>query len=602
MKRLCACVIALFIVFASFSQPVLAVMSGGNNNYWPGEVNQQRTAPFDYKFLAPSPEWMDWVSDQIPATFSDDKVHYELADTVLEVDSQVTDRLATAAQLLSGGTAPMLRPNKIVAEGGYIPKDVLDQAAQAKGRQIKNGTIVVDKATGTAFKVVSPTVFTGVFTADETLGEMVEPLKNSYSVARPQITEVLKDFELKEDTIRLTRGNISGFAPNIEQNLVLPGLATPQAFGDTLKDFKYLSDDPFIKLLFTNQILEASLGNGQKIQVSVSGGLGIEDIDLTGRYSGFDGYRIALTLKQESFLVVEMDTQVKSEVRIPILGLDIPFGIGRIGGGVFAIVGMDGTLSLEIEARDYTETTLGVRGGTKFYIPTSVKPIFGQTFTSDGEVDLNGDIDGYLKFGPMMGLELFGFDLVGAGVFLGAGVSVQAEGKMLDVHLYGLFNVYVKLAGEYFNLANYRPTILRRKQANTAGFRIKVLEAFVMPGRVGGMIEKEGSQPFSFEPVAGVSYRILVVPTGVPFDPNDKKAPNQPDIRKYPATGYAATNEEGEFFQDELMLYKNDQVYIEFLHNGEALFSNPVSPTLPFGNFTITAADYFNRSEERRVG
>lgn len=595
MKKRLASIAVLLILVSAWSQPVQAVVSITSAGQWPGTIDQQRTTPFEYEFLAPSARWTDWVFGQAPATFSESKIQYQLADGVIQVDSQVTDRLATASQLMGGDEAPALRPDKIVAAGGYVPKAVLDQAAQSRGREIKNGTVVVDPASGTAFKVVSPTTFSGAFAADEGLGELVKPLANTYGVARPQLSEVVKSFELQEETIQLTRGNISGFAPNIEKNLILPGLVTPQAFNDALKDFKYLSSDPLIKLQFTDQELEASLGNGQAVNVVVSGGLGIDQIDLTGRYSGFSGYKIAITLKQESYLVVEMDASVKSEVRIPILGLDIPFGIGRVSGGIFAIVGLDGSLRLEIEARDYTETTLGVRGSTKFYVPTSVHPIFNQKFSSDGEVDLYGDIDGYLKFGPMLGLELFGFDLVGAGVFLGAGVQVQTDQKMLDVHLYGVFNVYVKLAGESYSLANYHPTILRRRQANTAGFRVKVLEAFVLPGRVGGTLEKEGTQPLTFDPAAGISYRVLVVPEGIAFDPNDPQAPDLPEVRKYPATGYATTNDQGEFIQkDEQMLYARDQVFVEFRYQDQAYFSNPVSPTLPFEDFTISAADYYN--------
>jgi len=597
MKKWCAVGIALVLFFLPLSVPVKAVTISAASDHWLGDIDRYPASAFETDFEEPSVEWLNFVSGEKPATFSKENIHVDLADSVIVIDNQVTSQLATAGQLLSGNANALLRPDKIIAEGGYIARDILDEAAKSRGRSVKNGTVFVDTELGTAFKVVSPSVFTGAFDANDTLGSIAAPLENTYGLARPQLSEILDDFELTEETIRLTRGNITGFAPNIEKNLVLPGWATQQAFGDALKDFKYLSDDPFIKLQFTGQKLQANLGDGGKIEVIVSGGLGIEDIDLTGRYSGFDGYRIALTLKQESYLVVEMSANVHQEVYIPILGLDIPFGIGRISGGIFAVVGLDGSLSLEIEARDYTETTMGVKGGTKFYIPTSVKPIFSQGFTSDGEVDLNGDIDGYLKFGPMVGLELFGFDLVGAGVFLGAGVHVQADNKMLDVNLYGLFNVYVKLAGKTLNLANYKPTILRRRQANTAGYRIKVVEAFISPGHVGGTIEKEipSTVPPRFEVVQGMAYRILVIPAGTPFDPNAASPADKPGIRKYPASGYAMTNEVGEFYQaDPHMLYDKDQVVIEFKVGEESFYSNPATPTLPFSSFTISKADSFN--------
>jgi hypothetical protein len=168
---------------------------------------------------------------------------------------------------------------------------------------------------------------------------------------------------------------------------------------------------------------------------------------------------------------------------------------------------------------------------------------------------------------------------------------------MLDVNLYGLFNVYVKLAGKTLNLANYKPTILRRRQANTAGYRIKVVEAFISPGHVGGTIEKEipSTVPPRFEVVQGMAYRILVIPAGTPLDPNAASPADKPGIRKYPASGYAMTNEVGEFYQaDPHMLYDKDQVVIEFKVGEESFYSNPATPTLPFSSFTISKADSFN--------
>lgn len=597
MKKPIACVVLLSILISLFSPAANAVISSGAYGGWPGEVEMNESTPFTYEFL-PATVWTNLDGWEQPATFSENKITYTLADNVVVLGKEVTDQIASAGQLISGGTQQKLLPNKIVAEGGYISAGVLDTAAKNKGYEIKNGSVVVDETTGTAFKVVSPTVFRGMYNANEELQNIIKPLEGTYAVTKPALHEVIKDFTMQEETIHLTRGNISGFAPNVEKNVVLPGTLNAMSFEDSLIGFKKLSSDPLIKFEFTKERLDAYLGNGSPVKVTVSGGLGIDNIDLTGSYSGFGGYRIELTLKQESYLSVLLDADVSDEVRIPILGIDVPFGIGRITGGVFAIVGIDGTIKLEIHTRTYTATTLGVRGSTKFYIPTSAHPIFNQTFESDGDVDLAGDIDGYLKFGPMLGIELFGFDLVGAGLFLGAGVRVQAEGKMLNVELYGIFNVYVDFAGDHFNLANYYPTILTKRVADTGGYLIEFVEAFVKPGRAGGTIQAESNSEDDtdgYVPAPNIPYRVLVVPKGESFDPNNPSDIEKASVRKYPSTGYALTNSEGEFIQkDDNMLYDGDWAYLEFQVNGHTYISNPVNPTLPFEKVAVTAADYFN--------
>lgn len=553
---------------------------------------------FDYEFLPASTNWNTLISDTEPARFDENKITYQLASNVLLVNHTVTDSIASAGQLIDGNIVQKLKPNRIIAEGGYIPMNILQAAAAEKGRTVNNGMIVINESTGTAFKVVSPTVYDGFFNVDSNLNNSVKLLEGNYSIIKPSLQDIITDFDFQEDTISLTRGNITEFAPDIEKNIMLSSYTKPMAFNDSMKDFKYLSDDPLIHLKFDNERLDAKLSEGTTVSVTISGGLGIDDIDLTARYSRSDGYKIAITLKQESYLVIELDATVKEEIRIPLFAIDIPFGIGRVSGGLYAIVGMDGTIKIEIEARECTTTKLGVRGSTKWYIPTSVHRIFENSLETDGEVDIAGDIDGYLKLGPMVGIEIFGFDLVGAGVHLGAGVHVDKVGKSLNVELYGIFDVYVKFNGKTYNLINYRPTILKRTQADTAGYKIKIMEAFVMPGRVGGTIQEEIDDPLDLDGyvgVEGIQYRILVVPDGVTFNPDNPSDLDNVKIRKYPSSGYALTNNEGEFIQkNDKILYAHDKAYLEFRVGNESYFSDPVDPKLPFEDIKLTNADYFN--------
>ncbi len=566
---------------------------------------------FNSTFLAPGAKWTEFVGGEAPATFSPSKISYTLADDVIKVDSNITKNIASAGQLIAGSTIQKQSPNKIIANGGYIRQNILDAAAAQAGAVIENGSVLVDESTGTAFKVVSPTIFTGAFETDTELKDMTTALQGTYGLATPQLHEVIKDFSLEEDTIRLTRGNISGFAPNIEDNLYIPDSDLPEnaSFNpdsgfnlDETAGFKYISNDSLLALKFDHVALGADLGN-TKISVTVTGGLGIDDIQLTGRYSSFGGYKITLALKQESYLMVELDVEVHEEIRIPILSIDIPFIVGRVSGGLYAIVGMDGNLRLEIVVREWTPLEVGVQGGTAFCIPTSVRPIFNQDIKCDGNVQLSGKINGYLKFGPMVSIEIFGIDLVGTGVLLGAGATVELDGTYLDVTLYGILNIYVQFLGKTYNLVNFRPTILNRRQTDTAGLIVKYLEVFVDPSRVGGTIQREPDKPGgSFEPVAGVQYRVWVVPPEMKdFDLNNSGHLNDPRIGKYPKNGYALTNEWGEFYQDtsgvnpgDVKLRNGSRALIEFKWQGQTYYSNPIEPTLPFDKVTINHADYYN--------
>ena len=247
---------------------------------------------------------------------------------------------------------------------------------------------------------------------------------------------MIKYFDLPYQTVSLTRGNIKEFAPNIEGSVVKP---SQYKLLSTDNDFKYVSDNPLIALKFDNFVFEQELSDGIKVKVTINGGQAIDSMDLTGRYSGFNGYEIKMKVDQECMLNVTLDVEIKQEIRIPLYGFDVSFGVGSISGGVFAILGINGELRLEIESNTFVGVTQGVGGGTFAYMPTSTRPIFDQEIKVDGNVALSGQINGYIKFGPMVRLELFGFDLVGVGIFLGAGVKVALTLKTLDVELYALF-------------------------------------------------------------------------------------------------------------------------------------------------------------------
>lgn len=625
MKRLLAFFLSLNILLTSFT-PILSMAFQGDKecdqgeiitrNYSYNDIEKLTSEPaFDYEFLPASPKWLDYVGSEQPATFAKDKITFELADNVVTVNNKtVSDSIADKGQILSGSTVQKLAPGRIIEKGGYISKEVLDTAT---GQELKNGSVVVDKSTGTAFKVVSPTVYSGIFDSDPELLKMMKPLEDTYSIAKPELHEVVKKFELKEDTVSLNKANITKFAPKVESSII-PFSGTNLAVGDDDKKFKYLTDDNLIELDFKNTSLSGKVGNSS-IFVELSGGIAIGGINLTGRYSRMGGYEISMTLQQECYLVATLDAEVHEEIMIPILGLDIPFGVGRVYGGIFAIIGMDGTIRLDIEARETNSCKMGIKGGTFLYVPTSFNPIFEpEPPKITGDCGLNGKINGYIKFGPVMGLEILGFDVVGAGVLLGAGVNVESDGSMLDVELYASIDVYVKLLDKHFNLLAARPTIYKKQQPDMSGYRVSFLEAYVYPGRVGGLIEEEPSKSGgAYLPSVGLEYKIWIIPNSAigTFDvakredtlladsSNIKKALKE-KVRTYPDSAFAKTNAEGEFYEvDKDICYEGDQVWLEYKgkvvdKNGKVVpkifFVGPVTPTLPFKEMTITYADYFN--------
>ena len=214
----------------------------------------------DYEFLPASQEWMEYVADQKPAEFAN--VKYSYTDKVVVINKNITDKITSAGQLLLGKTEQKLRPEKIIEKGGYIPISFLDGAASEKGKSIEPGSIVVDESTATAFKVVAPIT-------DCPINSF---LKGNYAIAQPELHEIISDFTLPDQTISLSRGNISGFAENVEKSFVKPEALQVIPLGNgSNPGFKYISKNPMINFSFDDVTVGGHTKRGF-VEVSLSGG------------------------------------------------------------------------------------------------------------------------------------------------------------------------------------------------------------------------------------------------------------------------------------------------------------------------------------------
>ncbi|MCL2751791.1 MAG: hypothetical protein FWE62_03435, partial [Firmicutes bacterium] len=317
----------------------------------------------------------------------------------------------------------------------------------------------------------------------------------------------------------------------------------------------------------------------------------------------FGSYEAAFKFSQEFYLIVEFQSDIHEEVYLPLFALNIPFGIGSVRGGLYLVIGIDGSFRLEIEVREWTKTKLGVGGATFLCLPASIRPVFSlEDVGVYGNVEMNGKLNAYAKLGPMIDITICGINLVGAGAFLGVGADVNSDGSNLDIKLYGIIEVYVKVFGKTFNIIHERPSILRKKQKDTGGYLVNIADCFISPGRIGGTIKQEPPAHLEpYVPSAGRPYRIKVARgTQILYYPSTAATDNGS------GSSWPKTNKWGEFFEGDgksgydadkgiADLTKDDKVSVEFYGaNGTKYESAATSPSPSFNSITILEADYFN--------
>ncbi len=534
--------------------------------------------PFQFNRDMPRYDWGPKAPE--PAKFSG--VTYTLADNVIKVNRDVTENIRSEEQVESPNVITSGNINSIIDMGGFIKAEYLKTAANLP--IVKPGSIFVDLENGIAFKV--PLLQAG---EDDKYREYVP-------VVKPELQEVIKDFNIPEQKVRLNQGNITHFVEDAEGNsldkyLKKPGQATVMSQSVDMESLKPTHlDDVIAEFSFPKGgvNLNGVTPSGRPITVNVKGYLAIGDMELDGYYKKWK-YGLWFSVGEEMQLQATVAMDLKEEVRIPILGADVGFDsdIGSVAGGLFLVLGVDGKFTLEIESRQWVKLDkVGIKGKCAYYVPYTIGPLFK---IGDNGFDLDahfsGAVNGYVKAGALLELNLLGLDIVGAGVFAGMGARTAVLDEYIEADLYGIVQAYVKFIGKKKDIVNWKPNILHKRQKDTAGYILTFKEVCGYRDEVWGNLRYDGGKK-GIVPEPNKDVSIIVK------KPNTNSTGSAVNEKSYSAK----TDENGNFHRSGIILQKGDEVYIRIKERNGTNYINsaPVTPTFPFDKVIVQEADFFN--------
>lgn len=349
MKKFLSLLLSVLIAFSTF--PMTAAASG-TEPAKPEMTAEEfdKAAAYDtalaslFQLNRDLPRY-DWGSSA-PEPAKLTGVTYTLADNVVKVNSNVTRSIRSVQQVENQNSADGGSINRIIGQGGLIKADQLKAASDLS--MIKPGTVFVDLENDLAFKVPTLPSREG------------DKFDGYVSVIRPEIQEIIKDFDIPEQTVQLNKANISHFVEDTDGNSLDKYLKKP---GQTYIMSKNTTMDPIKPTHLKNIIAEFQFPesgitlngvtpSGGIVAVNIKGYLGIGDMNLDGYYKKWK-YALWFSVAEEMQLQATVAMEMKEEVRIPILGVDVGFDsdIGSIAGGLFLIVGVDGKFTLQMESR-----------------------------------------------------------------------------------------------------------------------------------------------------------------------------------------------------------------------------------------------------------
>ena len=577
-KKILSFILSFVLLFSPLSLPVQAAANQPVLPEMSAEAFRKAAVVSDtlentFQFYKDLPRY-DWGPDA-PAPSKLEGVTYTLADNVVEVTPEVTKNIRSVRQVQDPNITVSSSIDRIIDHGGLMKVDQLKAATGLT--TIKPGSVFVDLENDLAFKV--PTL----------PAEAEDQFQGYVPVVKPDIQDVIKEFKIPEQTVQLNKANVTHFTTDdngnsLDKYLKKPGQTYIMSQNTTMEPIRPTHLENIIaEFYFPSEgvTLIGSTPSGGEVAINIKGYLGIGDMTLDGYYDKWD-YAFYFSVAEEMQLQATLAAELKEEVRIPILGVDVGSNskIGSIAGGLFLIVGIDGKFTLQIESRQWMKLNkVGLKGDNFFYVPCTIRPLLERGpsgFTLDSH--FNGAMDGYVKGGALLELSLLGLDIVGGGVFAGMGARSTVSGEYLEADLYGLIQAYVKFLGKHKNIINWQPNILHKKQTNTAGYIVTFKEACGYRDEVWGTLQFD----------AGVKGNVPEPGKDITLWVKDKLGNEKSYASK--------TDKNGNFHLSGVDLRKDDQVYIRLQEREgtNIVRSEAINPSFPFDKIIMQEADFFN--------
>lgn len=520
-------------------------------------------------------------------------------------------KLADQPLVSTVGFNRVFRSAKMKAPAGYVEKRAEFSGVQCRLKalpQVADGALAaVDYQTpGQVLTLGGPKLEPGAIVFDKASRKVIQILDRNgadkYRYQAPPIDQIVEEFEIPEQSIYLTTGNIErsivpiqlvSMTAAMKQSMLARG-AQPlvQRAMQTRSTGSSSSGEPALQFKFGGGAIDLTTPSGGTVSVELSGDVTISDIRVDAKYTCFKGYKFAIVAGEEINLKAAATLRMNEVAYLPLCALDIPFGIGHVRGGLYLIIGFNGEARLEVLLNERMTLEGGVRGATFLYVPTGPLPyLLPSNFSVSCDPKFTGEIQAGFYAGPVLSVELAGIDLLAAELRFGAALAVTASAdnpdNFVDVDLDAIIYSFFTVLGESFTLVDERWGLDSRRELRTGGQVACLARADAYRRYFKGTVTPilAGDPPFN---------GTVDIMTG---DPRDSAA----DVK----LGSLACTDgvfAGQIALADQYRQKGQLVHLRYRNSkGQDGLSDPFPLTFPFSDLAIEYADLFNNVMEGRV-
>ncbi|MEZ5020193.1 MAG: hypothetical protein R2756_08735 [Bacteroidales bacterium] len=467
-----------------------------------------------------------------------------------------------AARALARGEKPGGFNNVSYRYAGNVK--VLTPVQKSSIRLVQDGILDLS---GGAFKPSPDTVY--VDPASDLVLQAQPVDERSMLALRPSLSAVFEEIEVPEQEVPVTLANTVSMAQGIVENAIGQG------------------SNYAVNLQFDSLVVTIDSTKEGSLKAALVGQIVITNPRVEGRYSKNGGYSLVFKASEQVDMKIYATVKAKKEIKTPIWGTEMKISdLGKCEVGLFMLINMEGEVSLAFEIHQGINMALGAKGGTFWYIPTSLKNIS----TVDHYCDINYNVMAKLKaFAGVQvtaNLKVKGYDALDVYVNGGMEGTVESDAVTLDADVGFRIKAGGKIVSKKFTLVDKYFSLWKLQKPDYQGYDMVIHEACAWGDYVVGEIHTIADSktvPGARDTIPYQGQLTLIVS-------HPGNSTNQ-----YPAT----TDSEGIFVAKSVPLKKGDKVMVKL-----AGVNNPspaVDATIPFREISLWAVDYYAGTAEGSV-
>jgi hypothetical protein len=441
---------------------------------------------------------------------------------------------------------------------------ILSPAQKSRIKLVQDGILDL---TGGAFNPSPDSVY---MDPSSDLVLQAAPVDNNEMMAlRPSLSAVFQDIDVPEQEVPLTLANTVSMAEGVVESAM------------------QMNNDYAVNLRFDSITYLLDKVDNDSLTVTLVGSIQLTNPRVEGKYSKNGGYRLVFLASEQVDMKVYTSMTLNEESKTPIWGTEIKMSdLGKCEIGLFILATMEGKLTLAVEIHQGVNVAMGAKGGTFWYIPTSIHNISTIDSWCDISYNVTSQMKAFVGFQCTANLKVKGYNALDVYVNGGMEGTVNTDGMTLDADVGLRLKAGGKVVSKKFTLLDSYYSLWKYQKPDYHGYDMMIHEACAWGDYVAGEVN-------SLNPSSSVPGGMDTIPYAGPL----KVIVKHPDN----STGEfsVTTDNEGIFIARSVPLKKGDKVMIKLPGVGNP--SPAVDATIPFKEVRLWSADYFTGVAEGSV-